>query len=420
MGRLLLTVGLVLFVALPVIAQGKRLWVLRAGGEMVEYDPATFVAKQTVKVPAEAAQSPQNVSVNHLGQIIFASPVSLPLAEGDAEAAHKVWFWNGQTATTIEPGVTRASLKEGSNLVITEMAPVPYLSADGKYLLWYANQARRLQREEVDLSTATTWQFWRTDLTGAIREELTSYKLPECRCTTGSCEETCPCGVVWAPENSVGKFFLLTQFVAGQTQPIYKASSRYQEQAGKWIANSVSPPLRRVLDAAADGNVIAEAIPDSGCCGWVNQSNDQTLLRMYGKTSTLFDEQETFKNPDYDVSFYTSNARLSPEIEYVAMTIVATAQANKPIQLAQEGQANPEESQHIRKALADLPAVEVKSLGEFPRRVAYLPHATLVGWINEREVLLVESRLLVSYNVATGARRKSSVRVEDAAHIFLR
>src|SRR3979409_1361846 len=143
MGRLLLTVGLVLFVALPVIAQGKRLWVLRAGGEMGEYDPATFVAKQTVKVPAEAAQSPQNVSVNHLGQIMFASPVSLPLAEGDAEAAHKVWFWNGQAATTIEP--TRASAKEGSNLVITETAPMPYLSADGKYLLWFANQARRLQ-----------------------------------------------------------------------------------------------------------------------------------------------------------------------------------------------------------------------------------------------------------------------------------
>jgi len=198
------------------------------------------------------------------------------------------------------------------------------------------------------------------------------------------------------------------------------ASSRYQEEEGKWIANPVSPPLRRVLDAASDGNVIVEAIPDTGCCGWVNQSNDQTLLRMYGKTSTAFDEQATLKNPDYDVSFYTSNARLSPEIGYVAMTIVATAQANKPIQLAQEGQANPEESQHIRKALADLPAVEIRSPEDSPRRVAYLPHATLVGWLSEKEVLLVESHLLVGYNVATGARRKSSVHVEDAAHVFLR
>jgi hypothetical protein len=410
----------ILLFVLPSMGQGKRLWALRAGGEMVEYDPGTFTAKQTVKAPAEAAQSPQHLSVNHLGQILFAPTVTLPLAEGDAEAVHKVWFWNGRAATTIEMDVTRATVKEGSNSVITETAPVPYLCADGKYLLWFANQARRLQREEVDLSTVTTWQFWRTDLSGSIREELTSFKFPDCHCTTGSCEETCPYGLVWVPEDGVGKFFLLTQFVAGQTQPAYRASSRYQAEEGKWIANPVSPPLRRVLDAASDGNVIVEAIPDTGCCGWVNQSDDQTLLRSYGKATTVFDEQETFKNLDYDVSFYTSNARLSPEVGYVAMSVLSTAQANKPIQLAQEGQANPEESQHIRKALADLPAVEVKSLEDRPRRVAYLPHATLVGWINEKEVLIVESHLLVSYNVATGARRKSSVRVEDAAHVFLR
>ena len=55
-----------------------------------------------------------------------------------------------------------------------------------------------------------------------------------------------------------------------------------------------------------------------------------------------------------------------------------------------------------------------------PRRVAFLPHATLVGWISEKEILIVEDHLLVAYNVATGARRKSSVRVEDAGRVFLR
>ncbi len=102
------------------------------------------------------------------------------------------------------------------------------------------------------------------------------------------------------------------------------------------------------------------------------------------------------------------------------MTIVSTAQANKPIQLAEEGQANPEESQRIRKALADLPAVEVKSLEDTPRRVAFVPHAALVGWMSEKEMLIVEDHVLVVYNVGTGARRKSSVRVEDAARVFLR
>jgi hypothetical protein len=120
------------------------------------------------------------------------------------------------------------------------------------------------------------------------------------------------------------------------------------------------------------------------------------------------------------VSFYTSNARLSPELGYVAVTIDATAQANKAIQLADEGQANPEESQRIRKALAELPAVEVKSMEDSPRRVAFVPHAVLVGWMSEKEMLVVEDHLLVAYTVGTGARRKSSVRVEDAARVFLR
>jgi hypothetical protein len=120
------------------------------------------------------------------------------------------------------------------------------------------------------------------------------------------------------------------------------------------------------------------------------------------------------------VSFYTSNARLSPELEYAAMTITATAQVDQPIQLSEQGQADPEESKQIRKALTELPAVEVKTLADPPQRVAFVPHATLVGWISEKELLVVEDHVLVAYHVNTGARRKSSFRVEDAAHVFLR
>jgi hypothetical protein len=331
-----------------------------------------------------------------------------------------VWFWNGRSATTIDQGVTLQVNATGSNQAMTEAAPVPFLSADGGHLFWFANSARRLQREGVDLSTATTWQAWRTDLQGAGREDLSSAKFPECRCATGTCDETCPYGDYWAPEGGVEKFFLMTQFVAGQTEPDYKASTRYQEQDGKWTANALPEPLLRVLDAAPGGDMIVEAIPDSGCCGWSNESNDQTLVLSSGKKRTVFDERAQYQNPDYDVSFYTSNARLSPELGRVAMTIVSTAEANKPIQLADQGQANPEESLRIRKALTELPAVEVKSMEDTPRRVAYVPHATLVGWLSDKEVLIVEDHLLVLYNVGTGARRKSGVRVDDAGRVFLR
>jgi len=410
---------------LPLLGQGKRLWVLRPPGEMVEYDPSTFAVKQTVKVPAAAVQSPATISVNRRGQILFAPAVALPLSDEDAASAHKLWIWDGHNATTIEQGVKREVNTTGSNQAVTELAPVAYLSADGGHLFWFANEARRLQREEVDLSTVTTWQAWRTDLSGAAREDFANLKFPDCRCPTGTCEESCPYSVVWVPDAGVENFFLMTQFVAGQTSSIYKATVRYREEGGKWIADPLAEPLQRVLDAASDGKTIVEAIPDTGCCGWSNQSNDQTLVVSDGKKLTVFDEQVTFKNPDYDVSFYTSNARLSPELRSVAMTIVSTAESNKPIQLAEQGQANPEESQRIRKSLTELPAVEVKSMevksGEdAPRRIAFVPHAVLVGWISEKEILIIEDHVLAAYNVETGARRKSTVRVEDAARVFLR
>src|ERR1017187_8818367 len=279
--------------------------------------------------------------------------------------------------------------------------------------------ARRLQRYGVDLSITTTWTSWQTALTGASRQDLASITLPDCSCTTGECEETCPYGEVWIPDEGVGKFFLLTQFVSGQTQSIYKATSLYQESAGKWTAAPLDPPLRQVLDAANAGAIL-EAIPDTGCCGWSNESDDQTLLHLRGKSLTMFDELAAYKNPDYDVSFYTLNGKLAPNLGWVALTIVATAKPNTPIQLAEQGQANPEESQHIRKALLDLPAVEVKSVCDSPRRIAFLPQATLVDWISDQEILIVEGHFLVAYNVANGKRRKSNLRVEDVAHVFLR
>jgi len=409
-----------LLLSAPLFAQGKRLWVLHDPGEMVEYDPATFAVKQKVKLPAEALTTPGGIEVNHPGQILFATPAELPLAADDVRSPHQVWFWNGNTASTLDQSVKREVVAAGSNQAVTESAPNVYLSTDGTHLYWFANEARRLQRQEMDLSTATTWQAWRTDLKGGAREDLASVKLPDCPCATGVCTETCPYGGQWAPAGGIENFFLMTQYVAGQTEITYNQSTRYQEQGGKWIGTLLDKPLERELDAASGGDLIVEAIPDAGCCGWTNESNDQTLVLSHGNTRVVFDEQATYKNPDYDVSFYTSNARLSPDLGSVAMTIVATSEPNKPIQLSEQGQANPEESEHIRKALAELPAVEVKSLEDSPKRLAFVPHATLVGWIGAQELLIVEDHVLVMYNVGTGARKKSSVRVDDVGKVFLR
>lgn len=410
----------VLLLTSSCLAQQKRLWILRPSGEIVEYDLTAFAAKQTVKVPPAAAKTPASVSVNRLGQILFASSVSLPLTDEDVASPHKIWFWDGHTATTLDAGIDHKAETVGSNQAVMESAPTVYLSADGNHLFWFANQQRRLQREGVDLSVTTTLQAWQTDTSGGNRQDLATMKLPECRCTTGSCEESCPAGVVWVPPEGFDKFFLVMQIITGQTQTTYKATTLYQESAGKWSTISLAEPLHRVLDTASDGDVIVDAIPDAGCCGWSNQSNDQTLLHFSGKTLTVFDERATYKNPDYDVSFYTSDAKLSPDRGYIAMTVTASAGANQPIQVSEDGEANPEESKQIRRALTELPAVEVEKMEETPRRVDFVPHAVLVGWIGEKELLIVEDHFLVFYNVATGARRKSSVKVEDTARVFLR
>jgi len=423
-------IAAILLLSLSALAQGPRLWVLGAPGEMVEYDAATFAMKQTVKVPAEALQSPQSIQVNRLGQILFAPGLSLPLADSDLASPHKVWLWDGHEATMLDPGIKQEVGRTGSNQLISETAPEVFLSADGAHLYWFANDERRLQREDVDLSVTTTWQAWRTDLRGGGRENIAEVKFAECSCPTGACEESCPVGVAWAPANGIGDFFLMTEFVAAKDQPTYKATTGYRRQGGKWQATALTEPVQRVLDADVNGDTIIEAIPDTGCCGWANQSDDQTWILTNASKMKVFDELAAYKNPDYDVSFYSSTAKLSPDAKAVAMTIVATAQVNQPIQLAQQGQANPEESKQIRRALAELPAVEVdavevksaevKSAEDSARKLAVAPHATLVGWISEKELLLVEDHVLELYNVGTGAKRNSKVRVEGADSVFLR
>lgn len=420
--RLIRLTSLFLLLPIPLAAQERRLWVLRAPGEITEYDAQTFAAKQAIKVPEEAVTAPQSLSVNHLGQMLFVPAISLPLDEGDLADARKVWFWDGQRAIALDRDANRATGTAGSNLSITESVPVPFLAADGAHLVWFSNLARRLQRDGVDLSTTNHWSAWQTDLAGQHRRDLASLAMPDCSCPTGSCEETCPYAQVWAPGEGVGTFFLLTQFIAGKDQSTYKSTSLYQETSGKWNSTEVNPPLRRVLDAPSADEIL-EAIPDTGCCGWANLSDDQTVLHLLSKTVTIFDERKEYKNPDYDVSFYTANGRLSPGSDAVAFTIVATSGPNQPIQLSEEGQGNPQESERIRKALLELPAIEIVKLNlngaEQPQRMEFLPHATLVGWLTDKEILIVEDHLLAAYNVVTRERRKTTIRVEDAAHVFL-
>jgi len=420
MVRFLRCIVIVACLAVSATAQSRRLWVLKQPDSIVEYDPATFTPKHTIKIPEEILKAARILQINHQGQMLFAPNTDDPSPDV-GKNGEKFWFWDGQSATMLGRGIMRITGHAGSNQKVTETSPWPFLSADGSYLFWFTNQFNKLLRDNVELSVSTTFHAWRSDLSGRQREDLASFDIPECRCPTGSCSESCAEARFWVPDGGVDDYFVLTRLIPGQTETKYLSSTLYEKSdRSLWSATDLQQPSQRVLDMTEHGSVIISAILDTGCCGWENQSNDQTLLLNYGRTVVLFDERAQYKNPDYDVSFFTENAKLSPQMASVAMTIDASAKSTAPIQLSEQGQASPPESQRIRKALTDLPAVAVVSAIDPGKRSAFLPNAVLVGWLGDKEILIVENHLLVAYDIALGTRRKSTIKIDDPAFAFVR
>ena len=401
------------------VAQSRTIWVLKQPDTIVAYDPATFVPKQQVKVPEDVLKAARVLQISRTGQMLFAPNTDDPSPDV-GKNGDRFWFWDGHAASMLGREIMRISGRSGSNQKVTESSPWPFLSADGSHLFWFSNDFNKLVRDNVELSVTTNFRSWRSGLAGKEKDDLTSIEFPECRCTTGSCSETCPEIRFWVPDEGVGDYFVTTRLIPGQTETKYLSSTLYEQSGTAWAPKDLAQPLQRVLDMAEHGSIIVSAVLDTGCCGWENQSDDQTLLFSYGKKITLFDERDQYKNPDYDVSFYTENAKLSPAAGSVAMTIEGSAKSNAPIQLAEQGQANPAESQHIRKSLADLPAVQVVTTEEPVKRTAFLPHAELVGWLSEKEILIVENHFLVAYDTATGTRKRSTIKVSDPTFAFVR
>jgi hypothetical protein len=162
------------------------------------------------------------------------------------------------------------------------------------------------------------------------------------------------------------------------------------------------------------------AVPDGGCCGWDNGSSDQMLLLRNGKVSVLYDEFGRYDNRNYDVSFSVGNARLAPGNAMLAYTIVSTAQTGAETRLSSDGKENAEELARVRKAIAELPAVEVVQLGIQPRSVTMIPHAAFVGWVSDHEILVAQDGRLTVYDIPGSKRKETTIRVRRAADAFLR
>ena len=312
-----LAVSLLCLSLLANAQSGKRLWVLQEPNGIVEYDPSTFVLRSSHQVPTEIFQSPQDLQINGKGQMLFL-PANVREPDGLVHESSnpRVWFWDGSSARFLSRTITNTHVSNGENVLVSSAKPRCFLSANGAHLFWFENRLKTLQTSDMgqDISITTIFHAWQTDLSGEHPEDIATYNFPPCKCETAVCSETCPEASYWLPDNGIDDHFITTNWIPGQIGSTYEASFLYRKSAGRWSEAKLPDPMERVLDSSSDGSglVLIEAIPDGGCCGWVNGSNDQTLLTRNGRTVVVFDEFQQYQNRDYDVSFFTANAKLSP------------------------------------------------------------------------------------------------------------
>jgi hypothetical protein len=418
----LLTFVLLCFSAAGGAQTGRRLWVLREAGEMTEHNPSTWAVKNTIKVPAEAVSNPEGLAVNRMGQILFfmVPQIESPYG-GPGSGLPRIWLWNDSKGAFLDRTAAQGSppYRGESSATVSQFRCT--LSIDGRSLYSFENIFRIVKNADgAEALVTTTFRAWQTDLAAEKRIPIASFAFPVCKCETGACSETCPEASVWFPDGGVDDFFIITRWIPGQIESTYEDSSLFRKSRGNWSERKLPRVLENVQDAALGGTVVIHSILDGACCGWDNVSDDQTVLNVDGKETVIFDEFKRFGNPDYDVSFFTSNAKFSPDSRSIAMTVVSTALPGAEIRLSDQGKPNPEELARIRKSIADLPAVEVFRTADPSKPATLLPHATLVGWLDDNEMLVVENGFLVARDVRKNTRRISPIKAGKESLVFLR
>jgi hypothetical protein len=397
--------------------QRARVWVLKEG-EITEYNPSNWSTVNTIKVPKEFFRDQDRLQITRTGEMLFSLDPSIQSGDpGRHFNPNQIWVWNGRSASILN----RVSGEKPAGDSNPDNRRWISLCADGRRLIWFENDSRESRDPQgLPVSVLTTSRVWHTDLSGANPVQIADFSFPRCKCATGACSETCPEARFWFPRTGVDDFFFVNHWIPGQLGSTFLSSFLFQKSGDKWVSTKLAGTFEDVLDAAQGGRIAVHTIGDGGCCGWDNAGDDQTLVFTGGKNIAIFDERRKYNNPDYDVSYYTAHAALSPSGSIVAVTIVSTAKPGEEIRLADSGKENPMELDRMRKSLETMPVTEVISLTNPPKSLLSFPHSEFAGWLSNHELLMVENGVLTAVDTAGGARASSPVKVGDFSAVYVR
>lgn len=405
----------------------RRLWVLRAPDSIIEYDAATLAATRTLTIPRRAFDAPGRLAVGSRGQMLLAPPENLGDGRSSGSTDAGPWIWDGRRARQLTAGDSATACGDATTVPPgTQTTRRWFLSASGESLFCFESRfeyrADKGRATSAPLqSVRSTARLWRSPLDGGRAEPVASMDSGGwCTCETGACDETCAEWDLWAPDGVIGSFFLLTRLTPGQLETTWHESFLYRRLARGWKAARLPRPVARPLASSATGEVMIVADPDGGCCGWENESSDRLLVQRTGEPSVLYDEFARYRNADYDVSFFPSAARIAPGGRLLAYTLGSTARPGLPIRLSSSGNENAEERSRVVAAIGGLPGVEIVALEGSARHPAVIPHAELVGWLSDSELLLVRGGLLAVSDTHGRIVRTTDLRVRGASDAFLR
>jgi len=389
------------------------IWVLQPDNKLAAYDAADFRHWRTLTLPPEAKSHPERIAISRQGAVLATDSF------GENISLRRFWQSDPRLGRSLVGGTDDRIPAPGGGYLITSAIPQVHFTSDPERLFWFEDRKQILNRDDLDISVTTVFRAWTTNRHGGDVQQVAEVPYPKCACDTGACEETCPETQVWAPEAGITDFFFVTRWVQGQLGPHFQETDLYRLQNGRWVSQKLPAPVEQFADMADHGNVFIAIVGDSGCCGWVNESDDQALLFRNGQSTVIYDERERFHNDNYDVSFFTSRARLSPDGLRFAYTLAATAPPDAEIRLSDSGKEHPEELQRIKKALSELPRVEVLAVAEPKKVVVGLP-GELVDWLDGKRILILQDRELVVLDVDSGAKALTGIKASGPLQAFVR